>query len=210
MMTEAALTSFIAALFSIMNPIGNIGVFAGLTANRGPAEALRTAWTCALASAVTLLVVAWAGQDILAFFGIKVNSMRIAGGVIVFLIGLGMLNNKDDHRSSEQEKEDAKQRNAIAVVPLAIPLVAGPGTMTTVLVAAQHQETVLSRVEISVVAIIMSVLVGVLFSFAAPLSKWLGVTTMSMVTRLMGLVLMTIAIVMLVDGLKVAFPVLAG
>ena len=75
-MTETALITFIAALFSMMNPIGNVGVFAGMTADRNAADARRIAWTCAGAIAVTLLVVTWTGGALLKFFGINVHSCR--------------------------------------------------------------------------------------------------------------------------------------
>jgi multiple antibiotic resistance protein len=123
---EAQLTSFIAALFSMMNPIGNLGVFAGMTAERPDAEARRIAWTCAMAVAITLLIVAWTGSLLLKFFGISVDSLRAAGGVIVLVIGLHMLFNKAEHKHSSAELADGRQRASIAVVPLAIPIVAGP------------------------------------------------------------------------------------
>jgi multiple antibiotic resistance protein len=109
MMPEAALASFIAALFSIMNPIGNVGVFAGMTTDRPRAEVRQVAWTCAFAVAVTLLIVAWSGSFVLAFFGITVDSLRAAGGVIVLLIGLRMLFNNTDHQHSSAELEDASR-----------------------------------------------------------------------------------------------------
>ncbi len=80
MIPEAALTSFVAALFSMMNPIGSVGVFAGMTADRPPDEVPRIAWTCAGAIAITLLIVAWSGSLVLAFFGITIDSLRAAGG----------------------------------------------------------------------------------------------------------------------------------
>ncbi len=138
MITEAALASFMAALFSMMNPIGNLGVFAGMTANRTGAQAVRIAWTCALAVAATLLIVTWSGPMLLHFFGITVDTLRAAGGVIVLLIGLQMLFNKSGHKHSSSELKDAEENDSIAVVPLAIPIVAGPGTMATVLVAASN------------------------------------------------------------------------
>ncbi len=100
MLTEAALASFMAALFSMMNPIGNVGVFAGMTADRSDSEARRIAWTCALAVAITLLIVAWSGPLLLQFFGITVHTLRVAGGVIVLLIGLQMLFNNSGHKHS--------------------------------------------------------------------------------------------------------------
>jgi multiple antibiotic resistance protein len=210
MIPEAALASFIAALFSMMNPVGNVGVFAGMTADRPGAEAGRIAWTCAGAAAITLLIVAWSGALLLEFFGITIDSLRAAGGVIVLLIGLQMLANKSGHQHSTTELEDAKSRASIAVVPLAIPIVAGPGTMATVLVAAQQHPSVLSKVETSIVIMALAVLCGFLFSFATPISKRLGESGMGVVTRVMGMVLAAIAMGMLADGLKGLLPGLAG
>ena len=210
MIAEAALASFIAALFSMMNPVGNVGVFAGMTTDRPEAEAVRIAWTCAGAVAITLIIVAWSGALLLEFFGITIDSLRAAGGVIVLLIGLQMLANKSGHQHSTAELEDAKSRTSIAVVPLAIPIVAGPGTMATILVAAQQHPSVLSKVEISVVIIALAALCGLLFSFATPISKWLGESGMGVVTRVMGMILAAIAMGMLADGLKGLLPGLAA
>ncbi len=210
MIPEAALASFVAALFSMMNPIGAVGVFAGMTADRPADQAGRIAWTCACAVAITLLIVAWSGSLLLEFFGITVDSLRAAGGVIVLLIGLQMLFNKSEHKQSAAELGDAQSRASIAVVPLAIPIVAGPGTMATVLVAAQQHPSVLSKVEISVVIMGLATLCGLLFSFAAPISKRLGESGMGVVTRVMGMALAAIAMGMLADGLKAMLPGLAG
>ena len=210
MIHEAALTSFRAALFSMMNPIGNVGVFASLTADRPGDEARRTAWTCAGAIAITLLIVAWTGSLLMEFFGITVDSLRAAGGVIVLLIGLQMVFNKSEHRHSAVELEDAKSRGSIAVVPMAIPISAGPGTMATVLVAAQQHPSVLSKIEISIVVVVLAALTGLLFSFAKPISKRMGASGMGVVTRVMGMILAAIAMDMLADGLKGMLPGLAG
>jgi len=207
---EAALTSFIAALFSMMNPIGNVGVFAGMTASRSDDEVRRTAWSSAVAIAVTLLIVTWSGSAVMAFFGITIDSLRAAGGVIVLVIGLHMLFNKSEHKQSETELEDAQRRGSIAVVPIAIPIVAGPGTMATVLVTAQQHEALLGRAEISIVVIALSALTGLLFSFAKPISGWLGESGMGVITRVMGVVLSAIAMGMLADGLKALLPGLAS
>jgi multiple antibiotic resistance protein len=210
MIPEAALISFIAALFSMMNPIGNVGVFAGMTASQSEQEARRTAWTCAVAVTITLLIVAWSGSIVLELFGITVDSLRAAGGLIIVLIGLNMLFNKSDHNQSPAELKDAKSSASIAVVPLTIPLVAGPGAMATVLIAAQQNSAVLSKVEISFVIAGFAALTGLLFTFAGPISKRIGVAGMGAVTRVMGMILTAIAMGMLADGLKVLLPGLAG
>lgn len=210
MLSNAALVSFIAALFSMMNPVGNVGVFAGMTSGRDDPETRNIAWTCAFAIAVTLLVVTWGGPMLFKFFGVSVDSLRAAGGVIVLIIGLHMLFNKSEHKQSNSELKDAEARESIAVVPLAIPMVAGPGTMATVMVAAQQHSAVLSKLEISAVVIVFSVLCGFLFSMATPISKRLGASGLGVVTRVMGLVLASIAMGMLAEGLKALLPGLAG
>lgn len=210
MLPEAALTSLIATLFSMMNPLGNLGVFAGMTSDRSAGEARAIAWTCAVAVAITLLVVTWTGPLLLQFFGISVDSLRAAGGVIVLVIGLHMLFNKAEHKHSASELEDARQRSSIAVVPLAIPIVAGPGSMAAVLVAGQQHSSVLSKLEMSLVILALAALIGLLFQYAGPVSKRLGEAGMGVVTRVMGLVLAAIAMGMLAEGLKGMLPGLAG
>lgn len=152
----------------------------------------------------------WSGSLLLDFFGISLDSLRAAGGVIVLLIGLQMLWNKTGHQQSPEELADGKSRASVGVVPLAIPVVAGPGTMAAVLVAAQQHPSVLSRVEVSVVIVVLSAFVGLLFSFAEPLAKRLGDSGMGVVTRVMGMVLAAIAMGMLADGLRGMLPGLAG
>jgi multiple antibiotic resistance protein len=207
---EAALTSLVATLFSMMNPLGNLGVFAGMTSDRSADEARRIAWTCAAAVAITLLVVTWTGSFLLQLFGISVDSLRTAGGIIVLLIGLHMLFNKAEHKHTPQELEDAKQRSSIGIVPLAIPIVAGPGSMAAVLVAGQQHPAVLGKLEMSLVIVVMAALIGLLFQYASPVAKTLGEAGMGVVTRVMGLVLAAIAMGMLADGLKGLLPGLAG
>ena len=109
---------------------------------------------------------AWSGSLLLEVFGITVDSLRAAGGVIVLLIGLHMIANKSEHQHSPAELADAKPRASIAVVPLAIPIMAGPGTMAAVLVANQQHTALLNKVEISVV--ILALASSAVSCFASP------------------------------------------
>ena len=209
-MAETALATFVAALFSMMNPIGNVGIFAGMTEDRDDAEVKTIAWKCALACAITLLIAAWTGSTLLKFFGIDVHQLQAAGGIIVLLIGLHMLFNKSQHKTSATECEDAKTRESIAVVPLAIPIVSGPGTIATVLVAAQRHSEIIARLEISIAVAVLCALTGLLFAYSKPIANWLGESGMAVVTRVMGMVLVAIAMGMLVDGLIGMIPALAA
>lgn len=210
MISEAELASFIAALFSMMNPIGNLGIFAGMTTTRPAAETRRIAWTSASAVLIILLVVTWAGSFAMSFFGLTVDTLRASGGVIILLIGLRMIFNQSEHKHTDEELEDAQASQSIAVVPIAIPIVAGPGTMATVLVAAENYPSVLSKVEISVVVVTLAAVCGLLFSFAGPVARKLGASGMGVVTRVMGMVLASIAMGMLAEGFKALLPGLAG
>jgi len=210
MLTEAALFTFVATLFSMMNPFGNLAIVAGMTAGRSDDEVRSTAFHCALAVAITLLIVTWGGSAVLSFFGISVDALRAAGGLIVLMIGLNMLSNKSGHAHSASEAEDASQRDSIAVVPLAIPIVAGPGTMVAVLVAGEQSPDVLSKLEISGVIVVMSALCGVLFGLAPKISRALGASGMGVITRVMGMLLVAIAMGLLADGLKALLPGLAS
>ncbi len=164
MLIEGALFTFVAGLFAKMKPVGNVAVFAILTQGSSKDDVRYTAWTCAIACIVTLLIVTWGGNYVLAFFGISVDAVRAAGGIIVLLIGLNILANNNQHRHTDAETEDAKTRPEVGVVPRAIPIVAGPGTIATVLVAAQDR-TWMGHIEISVVIVVLAV--GLLFSMAS-------------------------------------------
>ena len=110
MFSEAALVSFIVSLFAMVNPVGTLGVFAGMTEGQPAYKTRRIAWTCAGAVAIILLIVAWSGTLLLEFFGITVHSVRAGGGVIVLLIGLHMLFNKSEHKHSSAELKDALKK----------------------------------------------------------------------------------------------------
>ena len=206
-MPLSEIMTFVAALFSMMNPIGGVGIFAGMTSDKSVEEARVIARNCAIAAAVTLLIVIWAGNLILNLFGITVNEIRVAGGLIVLIIGLNMLFDKHEHKDVKEEHETSNQES-IAVVPLAIPLVAGPGTMATVLVAAQHHAGQVAKIELSFVAVAICIATGLLFSFAKPIASRIGNNGMAVASRIMGMILMAIAVGMLGDGLTEMFPVL--
>ncbi len=210
MNSDAFIWSFVATLFSMMNPIGNLGIFASMTETRSEKDSRKIAAICAVTIAITLLIINWAGKYFLFLFGISIPTLQAAGGVIVLLIGLNMLFNKTDHKTSDDELADSKDRDSIAVVPLGIPLVAGPGTMAAVLLSASHAHTSLLKLEMSLVILSLSLFTGILFSFAEPISKFLGKSAMGVITRVMGLVLAAIAMGLLSDGLKALFPILAS
>jgi multiple antibiotic resistance protein len=210
MTDEAALLTYVAALFTMMNPIGNVGIFAGMTAGRDPAETQRIAWKCAIAVAITLLVVTWTGSHLLQFFGINVHQLRAAGGIIVLRIALSMLTRDHSHQQTTKESKDAADRDNIAIVPLAIPIVAGPGALATAIVASERHAGIWAKIDLSIAAIGLAVFIGLIFSFSRPIANWLGESGMGVVSRVMGMILAAIAMGMLAQGLIGMIPALGG
>ena len=209
-MSEKDIMTFTVAMLAITNPIGNLAIFAGLTGSKSPAEKKKTALVAGAAIMIILLIVTWSGELILRGFGISIPSFETAGGLIIALIGLAMLHAKTSsiHHSPE-EHEEAKTKDSVAVVPIAIPIVAGPGAITTIVVAAQKFGTTEDKIIISVVSIAISILLWACFYFSGPVSRLLGVTGINIVTRIMGIILAAIAFQMMTDGLKALLPGLA-
>jgi MarC family membrane protein len=198
---------FAAALFAILNPIGNTAIFLSVTSERSNAERQRIALMTSGAVLITLLVTAAIGQQILDFFGISVGSFRVAGGIIILLLALSMLHARPSgvHHSPDEEAH-GKEKDNPAIFPLAIPVIAGPGAMATVIVNSQHAQGVGGGVAVGAVILFMSVVLLVVLGTANRLSSLLGPTAMNVLTRLMGMILAAIAVEMVADGLSQLFP----
>ncbi|MGJ8655311.1 MAG: MarC family protein [Akkermansiaceae bacterium] len=203
---EPWVLAFASALFSIMNPIGNAGIYASMIPNMSDAESRKIAWKCACAVVIILLISTWAGAWFLKLAGINVHELRAAGGLIVLLIGLRMLFNDTSHAQTESEAEEALEQDSIAVVPLAIPIIAGPGTISLVIATAGQNGGFESHVTISAICVLFAGVIGVVFSFAKKMSALIGANGMAVVTRVMGMILASIAMGMLASGVRGLFP----
>ena len=200
---------FAAALFAIMNPFGNIAIFLSITADRSPAERARIATLASAAVLITLLVVAVLGEEILALFDISVGSFRIAGGIIILILALSMLHAQPSGVHHSEEEEDAgKEKDNPAFFPLAIPLIAGPGSIATVILYSQRAHGLLETATIGLVILLMCALLLITLRAADRLSGFLGTTGLNVMTRLMGMLLAAIAVEMMVGGLTDLFPAL--
>ena len=209
------LIQFVTSLLALLNPLADFALFLSLTSGRSRSEQRGIAVQAAIAIAVIMVTVLWLGNPILTGFGISIEAFSAAGGIILFGIGLGMLNSK----SGESSKADTHQANidegqkkaSPAIVPLSIPISAGPGVITALLVNA-HTNTagVPGLIVLSVACLGLSVLMGVVFWFAPVLGRLLGATAMHISTQVMGLVVTAIASQMVLNGLRSAFPVLSA
>lgn len=203
--------TFAVTLFTIVNPIGSLALFAGMVGDRPVPEQKQIARSAAFAVTVVLLIVTWVGAQILDFFGVTPGGLQAAGGTILILLGLTMLRSKTPRiKSTPAEEEEAMESESIAVVPIAIPITAGPGAITSVILATQQMENfVFDRLVVSGISIGVGLVVWGCFHFSGPIADRLGVSGVRIVTRIMGLILTAIAFQMLAAGLLQLLPGLA-
>jgi multiple antibiotic resistance protein len=207
----AALITFATAMFAIMNPIGSVAIFMGMVTDRTEAERRSIAIRSAIAIAVILVGTVWAGEFVLGLFGVGIPSLQAAGGVMIVLIAFSMLQSSQSPiHNSKGGAEAAAAKQDIAVVPLAMPMVAGPGAIVTVILNTHQHRGIESNLEMSAVCVVMAVLIGACFLAAGLIARVLGGKGMDILTKFMGLVLLSIAIGMLASGIKGLLPGLAG
>jgi multiple antibiotic resistance protein len=200
------------ALFAIMNPIANLPIFLSLTAGMTQGEQRRTAILVTATVAIGSLISALAGTAILGFFGLDVNHFRLAGGLIVLLIALNMLNGDDapSQAGSDQEKKTYKSASNVAFYPLSIPLLLGPGTISALVVYAHDARAGGDVVAFSAGVIAFVALLGAVLISGPFIGRVVSPTVMSVTKRLMGMILAAIAMEMLVASLTALFPGWAG
>ena len=210
-MNADALITFTTAMLAILNPIGNVAVYAGMVGGRTPGERRAIAVRSSIAIAIILVFTIWAGEFVLKVFGIGIPSLQVSGGLIIALISLSMLhsNQSEIHDTNDSDDAATSERD-IAIVPLAMPMVAGPGAMVTVIVATHQHSGVAANLAMSAVCGALAALICAGFLAAGPVTRILGSKGMDVVTKLMGMILLAIAAGMLAAGLKGLLPGLAG
>jgi len=202
-------TKMFAALFAIMNPLTNLPIFLSVTDGKTAKQHAAIAFTGAVSAFVILMVVLFTGNHILTFFGITVNDFRIAGGLLILAIAHSMLHVETSRIShSPEESDEGREKNNPGLFPLAIPLLAGPGSMTTVIVFAHKAHGLPDKLLCAGVLFVICALIYITFAMGERVGEWLGSTGMNIVTRIMGMLLAAIAIGMILDGLIAAIPAL--
>lgn len=197
-----------AALFAIMNPIANIPIFLSLTEGSSDADRRRIAATVLIGVTVGCVISAVAGSAILSAFGLTVNDFRLAGGLLVLFIALSMVHGSASAQHQPSGKEIGQTSDAqddIAIYPLTIPLLVGPGTIATLIVFGN---TALADREVLGLALGLAAFLVLLAAslFAAPyLARFLSPKVTAIAQRLMGMILAAIAMQMIVASLQAAF-----
>lgn len=201
---------FLVGIFAILNPLGVIPIYLSLMGGRSSEEMHRAALKTAIAVATILVLSVWAGDGLLMFFGIGIPSFRIAGGLLVLIIAIAMFGAKTSTvRHTDAEQSAAEAKNDISVVPLAIPLLAGPGAISLAIVDAHQVSSFADKLMLSVGILVVSATVWLVLRLAEPIGERLGTSGLSIATRVMGLILAAMAVQFMADGLRGLFPILA-
>jgi multiple antibiotic resistance protein len=197
-------------LLAIVNPLGVIPIFVSLTGGMAEGERRHIARTTSIAVAVVLVMSTLIGKPLLNFFGVSIASFRVGGGILLMLMSIAMMQAK--HTQSKQtpeEAEEAEEKESIAVVPIAMPLLAGPGAISTVIIYADQSFQPLHVGLIIASSLIVSLLTWFALKAAIPVSRMLSKTGINIATRLMGLLLAAIAVEFIAGGLAQLLPGLA-
>jgi len=202
-MTELLLDTFI-ILFVVVDPIGLAPMFAALTHDIEPAQRRRLALRGVAIAGVLLITFVLVGDGLLRALGIGLPAFQIAGGVLLFLLAVDMLFARHSglRSTTEREQREAEHRKDISVFPLAIPLIAGPGALTTVLlmVGEQGDNPVVIGATLTVVVLVLALTLLALL-FAGRLLRIIGQTGANVVSRVLGVVLAALAVQYILDGL---------
>ncbi len=206
-MEHIAFIKTLIGILAIVNPLGAIPVFLSLCGDRSPKEARIIARVSAISVGLVLLISTWAGKPLLAFFGIGIPSFRTGGGLLILLMAIAMMHAKQSHAKRSPEEEEAdNDKEDVAVVPLAIPLLAGPGAISLVVIAGEQAADLTDHLLISLCILVVAAIVWITLLLAEPIGKRLRTTGLNIATRIMGLLLSAIGIQMIAEGLKQLFP----
>ncbi len=196
------------ALLVIANPLSALPAVLRVTRNQTMAEKRHTGRVATVAVGVILLMATWIGRPLLLLLGIGLPSFQVAGGIVVFLMALSMLNAEESPIKQTVDESNSKQSGSGAIVPLAIPMIAGPGAISTLIVNANQFPGVFNQVLLSFSAILVTLVIGVLLYFSSNLERVLGQTGVNVINRLGGLILVAISVQILANGLIQLFPLL--
>lgn len=184
------------ALFSVLNPFGAIPIFVGLTEDYDKAERSVLSMKTAINVCIILVISFFIGEYVLRFFGITIVALRIAGGILIASSGFGLLNANPKKRKgiSKEVEEDSQNRNSIALTPLAMPMLAGPGSIS-LLIAYNQDHTQTVEIAASTFAIIIvSLMIFLILRSAHYLAKYLGASGIVAISRIVGFLTVAIGI----------------
>jgi multiple antibiotic resistance protein len=195
------------SLLVICSPFSALPALLTLTQGLSDEEKRRTGMVAGMGVGIILITMTWIGGPVLDFLGITVPAFQVAGGFVVFMLALSMLNAETSRmKQTTEDQKEPKQKHSIAIVPLAIPIMAGPGAISTMIVAVNDNPGVFNQLLLSLCAILVALVLGVTLYFSTHFEKMLGQRGINIVNRLAGLILAGMAIQTLAKGIIGLFP----
>lgn len=203
------LTFFIYAftsIFAIVNPVSGVMAFISMTTHMSRADKIYVARRSVLIACIIAIIFSVLGEIILKLLNITADSLRVAGGVLLFLVAIDMLFARTTRESiTSEELKDAAQRENISVFPIAMPLLTGPGAITTIIVLIRTAENLDSKLLVVGAILLTFIITFLIFRFSDYFNRVVGMTGMLVMTRLMGLFLAAIAVDFISTGIKGIF-----
>ncbi|WP_264566667.1 MarC family NAAT transporter [Flavobacterium sp. N3904] len=192
-----------AALFSVLNPIGTVPIFVGLTSGDSKKERSRISLWTAINVFLILIISFFIGKYVLSFFGISIDSLRIAGGLIIVSSGFSLLSGKFNKKRGINKKieTDAQQRNDIALTPLAMPMLAGPGSISLLIAFYQEHHATNELIIASCAILAIAVAIFIILKSAHFLAQLLGASGIVAISRIVGFIVIAIGIQYIVSAL---------
>jgi len=199
------------ALLAIVNPIGSLPIFISATDGWSVPDRARNARTVAVTVFIVLSLAAFVGDGMLSFFGISIPSFQVGGGILIMLISISMMHGKQGGtRQTAQEAQSLAEHEVIAIVPLSIPLLAGPGAISNMILSAQQQPTFLGHLSLVIPVLLVSIIIWLVLKLSDNITQRLGTIGINIITRLMGLILAAMAVEFIAHGLLGLFPELTS
>ena len=191
------------ALFSVLNPIGTVPIFVGLTQGDSKQECSRISLWTSINVFLILIISFFVGKYVLSFFGISIDSLRIAGGLIIVSSGFSLLSGKFNKKRGINKKieTDAQKRNDIALTPLAIPMLAGPGSISLLIAFYQEHNSTNELIIASLAIFAIAIAIFIILRSAHFLAQLLGASGIVAISRIVGFIVIAIGIQYIVSAL---------
>ncbi|MBI1825231.1 MAG: NAAT family transporter [Planctomycetes bacterium] len=205
--TPSFLLLTFSAIFFVVDPFAVIPMYLAITQGDSAEKKLATARRASIATTVTLISFAIAGGLIFRMFGITLGAFKIAGGILLFLMAVDMIRAQRSRlRSSPEEESEGVSREDVAIIPLAIPMLSGPGSIATVMVLMSRSSTPIQVAIVMTCIIVTGILTFLVLRAATMLERTLKNTGLNILTRLMGLILAAVAVQFVISGIQDSFP----
>lgn len=192
----------LASLFSVVNPLGAIPVYLALTTSYTKQERNRSSLAISIYFVLILLTFFVGGSYILSFFGISLSSLKIAGGLVIFNSGFALLNGKfESNRVNKKVKNEAQEMDDISFAPMAMPMLSGPGSISLLISLFAENPILSDRITIGITVIVMGLIVFLILKSAPILFRVLGHSGLKAISRIMGFIVMAIAVEYVISGI---------